>query len=306
MIEVKNLTQHYGAFKALDDVSFTVNSGEVVAFLGPNGAGKTTTMRIITGFMAPTSGDVFINGLDVFDEAIEAKKTLGYLPETPPLYPELTVREYLNFVAELKQVEKDKIKSRVDEVIELTGIQERTNTLIRALSKGYRQRVGIAQSIVNKPSVLILDEPSVGLDPTQVIDIRKLITGLAREEKRTVILSTHILAEAEQICEKAVIINDGKIITDGRIEEIRKNITMTEKQYTVTISLLRNHDAVISKVKEIPSVQEIEKTDDKLIITSSEDIRESISCIAVENSGGLLSMKQEFDSLEQIFVKLVK
>jgi ABC-2 type transport system ATP-binding protein len=221
MIEVKNVTKYYGNFLAIDHINFKVDSGEIVAFLGPNGAGKTTTMRIITGYMPPNEGDVLIDGIDIFENPEEVKAMIGYLPENPPLYPELTVSEFLSFTAELKKVPKDKIKKQVERSIELADLGNRKNTLIRFLSKGLKQRVGIAQSIVNSPKVLVLDEPTVGLDPIQVVDVRKLIKRLSEEEKRTIILSTHILAEASEICQKAVIINNGKIAAVDSIEKLR-------------------------------------------------------------------------------------
>jgi len=209
MVEVINVSKYYGNFLALNSINFKVEKGEIVAFLGPNGSGKTTTMRIITGFLQPSSGKVTVDGMDVFENDFEVKSITGYLPENPPLYPELTVEEYLSFVAELKRVPQNRIKSKVTEVIEKTALTERRKTLIGSLSKGLKQRVGIAQSIVNDPQLLILDEPTVGLDPLQVIEIRNLVKKLAYEEKRTIILSTHILAEASEICEKAIIINNG-------------------------------------------------------------------------------------------------
>ncbi|MEN2998553.1 MAG: ABC transporter ATP-binding protein [Brevinematia bacterium] len=213
-IKLEKVEKYFGEFKALDNVSFEVEEGEIVGFLGPNGAGKTTTMRIITGFMEQTSGRVSVYGFDNLTDQEEIKKIIGYLPEQPPLYPELSVEEYLYFVGEIRNVPKVSLKSRVNEVIELVGLKEKRNFLISHLSKGYRQRVGIAQAIIHNPKILILDEPTIGLDPIQIIEVRELISRLARTEKRTVILSTHILQEVNSVCQRAIIINKGRIVND--------------------------------------------------------------------------------------------
>lgn len=303
MIKVQNVSKHYGDFKAIDDVSFDVNKGEIVAFLGPNGAGKTTTMRIITGFMAPTKGNVLINGVDIFDEPNAVKSTIGYLPEHPPLYPELTVKEYLTFVAELKKVAKDKIKQQVDEVIEMTGLPERRNTLIAFLSKGLKQRVGIAQSIVNSPTVLILDEPSVGLDPKQVIDIRHLINRLAKSENRTIIISTHILKEASDTCEKVVIINDGKIIT---VDSMKNLLVSQQKHFKIQATVARNANKLKDKLKAIGDISKLTINDNKIEIVANSDVREEIAKSIVDSGAGLVGLIRKHDTLEDVFVKLVQ
>lgn len=213
-VKLEGVDKYFGDFKALDGVSFEIEEGEIIGFLGPNGAGKTTTMRIITCFMEQTSGKVSVYGLDNITQKDEIKKIIGYLPEQPPLYPELSVEEYLYFVAEIKDVPKDKIKKRVDEVVELVGLKEKRNFLISHLSKGYRQRVGIAQAIIHNPKLLILDEPTIGLDPIQIIEVRELIKSLSQLEKRTIILSTHILQEVSYVCQRAIIINRGRIVND--------------------------------------------------------------------------------------------
>lgn len=214
VVKLEKVDKYFGDFKALDGVSFEIEEGEIIGFLGPNGAGKTTTMRIITCFMEQTSGKVSVYGLDNITQKDDIKKIIGYLPEQPPLYPELSVEEYLYFVAEIKDVPKDKIKKRVDEVVELVGLTEKRNFLISHLSKGYRQRVGIAQAIIHNPKLLILDEPTIGLDPIQIIEVRELIKSLSQLEKRTIILSTHILQEVNYVCQRAIIINRGRIVND--------------------------------------------------------------------------------------------
>jgi len=227
MIEVKNLTKTYGSITAVDNLSFTVGTGEAAGFLGPNGAGKTTTMRILTGFMPATSGTVTVDGFDVFKDSFEVRKRIGYLPETPPLYLEMTVRSYLRHVGRLKAIASSEIRSAADRVIEDCGLEHVAGRLCGHLSKGYRQRVGLAQALIHRPSVLVLDEPTVGLDPAQIIDIRALIRGLAAE--RTVILSTHILPEVQQICQKVVMINRGRIVLDQSMADLTRERSLEEE-----------------------------------------------------------------------------
>jgi ABC-2 type transport system ATP-binding protein len=218
MVYVHKLTKRYGSLVAVENLSFQLEKGEVLGFLGPNGAGKTTTMRIITGYMPPTKGTVHIEGLDIIDYPLQAKKLIGYLPENPPLYNDMSVSEYLNFVADVKQVSANEKRSSIFNVMEQCGLTDVRKRIIGHLSKGYRQRVGIAQALVNNPSVLILDEPTIGLDPKQIIEIRELIKNLSGD--RTVILSTHILPEVTMICSKVVIINQGKIVLEESLESI--------------------------------------------------------------------------------------
>ncbi|MEJ5283866.1 MAG: ABC transporter ATP-binding protein [Brevinematia bacterium] len=301
MLTLSNVVKYYGDFLALDNISFEINSGDIIAFLGPNGSGKTTTMRIITGFFAPTEGKVTFEGYDVTEMPEIVKSKIGYLPENPPVYPELTVFEYLTFVAELKKMPHNEIKKRVENVIEITGLKERQNFLISSLSKGYRQRVGIAQSIVNNPDLLILDEPTVGLDPLQVIEIRNLIKTLSQEEKRTIILSTHILSEASEICEKAIIINKGKIVAYDRIENLR-NLT---SNFNIEITIKRNSNVLKNKLMNLSSITEIKEKDNGFIIFAKEDIREEIVRLSVEADSGLIEIKLNKTTLEEVFVKLV-
>jgi ABC-2 type transport system ATP-binding protein len=218
MIEVKNLTKVYGDFVAVKDVSFKAESGSILGFLGPNGAGKTTTMRIITGFMPATTGTVLIDGLDVFTQSLEARRKIGYLPENPPLYPDMRVEAYLRFVAKLRGVPKQKVQSALDHVLGVCGLTDMAHRICGQLSKGYRQRVGLAQALIHDPPVLVLDEPTIGLDPRQIHEIRSLIHNLSSE--RTVVLSTHILPEVSQICDKVVIIADGHVVLQEYLKQL--------------------------------------------------------------------------------------
>ncbi|MCX7820492.1 MAG: ABC transporter ATP-binding protein [Brevinematales bacterium] len=302
MLTLSNVVKYYGNFLALDNISFEINRGDIVAFLGPNGSGKTTTMRIITGFFAPSAGDVTFQGYKVTEMPKLVKSQIGYLPENPPIYPELTVTEYLTFVAELKKMPLSTIKNRVDNVIEMTGLKDKKNFLIGSLSKGYRQRVGIAQSIVNNPALLILDEPTVGLDPLQVIEIRSLIRTLSQEEKRTIILSTHILSEASEICKQAIIINKGKIVAYDKIENLRN----FSSSFNIEISTKRNNEILKNKILKLQNVLEIQEKENGFIILAKEDIREEIVRLSVETNAGLVEIKLNKTTLEEVFVKLVK
>src|SRR5271166_5503977 len=219
MIEVKNLTKAYGNFVAVKDVSFKAESGSILGFLGPNGAGKTTTMRIITGYMPATAGTVLIDGLDIFSQSLEARRKIGYLPENPPLYPDMRVEAYLRFVAKLRGVPRAKIEPALEHVLEVCGLADMAHRICGKLSKGYRQRVGLAQALIHDPPVLVLDEPTIGLDPRQIHEIRGLIKTMATSD-RTVVLSTHILPEVSQICDKVVIINEGRVALERRISDL--------------------------------------------------------------------------------------
>ncbi|HVN88134.1 MAG TPA: ATP-binding cassette domain-containing protein [Candidatus Binatia bacterium] len=226
MIEVRNLTKRYGDITAVSDVSFTAQTGQILGFLGPNGAGKTTTMRIITGFLPATSGTVKVAGFDIFDESYEVRKRIGYLPENPPLYNDMSVTTYLQFVARIKGIGTRELSEALDRALQVCGLTEVSNRLLGHLSKGYRQRVGLAQALIHNPTVLVLDEPTIGLDPRQIIDIRTLIRELARD--RTVILSTHILPEVSQLCEKVVIINAGRVVLEGSIEDLTRDASLEQ------------------------------------------------------------------------------
>lgn len=303
MLEVRHVTKRYGQFEAVSDISFSVKKGSIVAFLGPNGAGKTTTMRMITGYMPPTSGSILLEGMDVFEEAEVCKQKIGYLPENPPLYPELTVYEYLEFVANIKQVPPEKKAAAIDEAIEKTNLQERRHTLIAQLSKGLKQRVGIAGAVVNQPSLLILDEPTVGLDPLQVIEIRNLIKQLAKEEGRTVMLSTHILAEAEEICEEAIIIHNGRIMASESIDKLKQGL---KEQFHITIEVKRESHKIPDILAGIEGIVEVKPTENGAILTSTRDCREEIASRVVQGGLGLVGLSQNIEDLESVFLKLVK
>lgn len=261
MLKVKNLVKKYDKFTAVNDISFEIDKGEILGFLGPNGAGKSTTMNIISGYIMATSGNVLIGDYNIAERPIDAKKLIGYLPENPPLYLDMKVREYLKFVVELKKVKKEDRKAEVDRVISLTGLDEVKDRIIRNLSKGYKQRVGIAQAIVGNPDLVILDEPTVGLDPNQIIEIRNLIKSLKNEH--TVIISTHILSEVEMLCDKVVIINKGEIKADDKLENLTKDKSLEEVFVELT------NQEVIVKEEEIEEGfdenkdVEIEDTDEK-------------------------------------------
>jgi ABC-2 type transport system ATP-binding protein len=246
MVEVRGLTKYYGDFRAIENVSFTAQRGEILGFLGPNGAGKTTTMRIITGFMPPTEGTVTVEGYNTLEEPLEARRSIGYLPENPPLYPDMTVSSYLKFVGRIKGVSKSDLAAALDRVLQKCILTDVASRIISRLSKGYRQRVGLAQALIHNPPVLILDEPTIGLDPKQIIEIRRLIKELASE--RTVILSTHILPEVSQLCSKVVIINDGTVVVEKQLKELAQGESL-EAVFLRYIS----EDAPGEAMKEIAS-----------------------------------------------------
>jgi ABC-2 type transport system ATP-binding protein len=298
-IKVQNITKLYGHQKALDNVSFDIKSGEIVGFLGPNGAGKTTLMKILTGFIPPSSGDVFINGKNVLENSMEVRKIIGYLPEQNPLYLDMYIVEFLNFVAGIYKI-KNRVK-RIEEVVYLTGLEPEINKKISSLSKGYRQRVGLAQAIIHDPEVLILDEPTSGLDPNQIVEIRNLIQNLGKE--KTVLLSTHIMQEVDAICDRIVIINNGVLVADdstGDFHSIGKNITGT-----LLIEL-----AKVAEEKDIKSIKGVKKVVNvsgaKYIVEfdASLDIRTDVFNFAVKSNNTVLSMQIKEKTLEQVFSEL--
>ncbi len=315
MIEVEHLTKSYGAGLAVNDISFTVNKGEILGFLGPNGAGKTTTMRILTGYLPATGGTARVAGFDVFDDSMEVRQRIGYLPETPPLYPEMDVTNYLKFVARIKGVASSDLDRRVDTAMSLTGLTERRSELIKRLSRGYKQRVGIAQAIVHNPDVVILDEPTIGLDPNQIIEVRKLIKGLAGEH--TVILSTHILPEVEMTCDRVVIINKGKIAAI----DTPKNLTTQRKGSERVIVQVRGQargdatndiDDIKAKLDEIEGVSAVtlgESPNEETVAITVEseqgtDLRGKIAAQLVNGGFELLELRAVSISLEDTFRQL--
>lgn len=302
MIEVRELSKAYGPHKAIDRISFSVKKGEVVGFLGPNGAGKTTTMKIITGFMPPSSGVAKVGGYDVFDNPIEVKKRIGYLPETPPVYGEMTVESYLRFVARLKGVEKSRVKPLVDRAIERTELGNVRKRLIQNLSKGYRQRVGISQALVSEPEVLILDEPTVGLDPRQVAEVRTLIKELAGEH--TVILSTHILPEVQATCERIIIINKGQIVAEDSLESLGRRMKSSVRVH-VRVGTVK--EGLREQLLAVPGVQTVtNKSGETFEIDTdgSKDVAQQIAARVVSSGAGLLELREEAFNLEDVFLKL--
>jgi len=303
MIEVQNLSKSYGGILAIQDLSFQVNKGEVVGFLGPNGAGKSTTMKIITGFMAPSSGQAIVCGFDVFENPIEVKKRIGYLPETPPVYMDMKVRDYLKYVAELKGVEKSKLEKNVANAVEKTQLGSVEKRLIHNLSKGFRQRVGIAQALVSDPEVLILDEPTVGLDPKQVSEIRDLIKELRGHH--TIILSTHILPEVQATCERIVIIHKGKIVAQDSLSNLANLQTGSRK---VNLKLKRPSSDMardLSSISGVLKVQPGNSPQDWILDTQeSDEVVERIASQVIQKGYGLLEITSARADLEDIFLKL--
>ena len=306
MIEVQHLTKRYGRVTAVDDVSFRVERGEILGFLGPNGAGKTTTMRILTGYIPATEGKAIVAGFDVFDQPIEAKRRTGYLPETPPLYPDMSVAEYLNFVASIKGVPANEKRQRIQQVMIKTRIDDMANRLCSKLSKGYRQRVGLAQSIIHNPDVLILDEPTAGLDPKQIIETRQLIKQLAGDH--TIILSTHILPEVSQTCQRVVIINKGRVVAVDTPDNLTARLRGSETMY---IQIDANGLDASGALRRVPGVTRVVESDRREPAVGYEveserghDVRRELARIVVSSGWGLLELRPMRISLEDIFLSL--
>ena len=300
-IKVEQITKKYGKQKALDSISFQINSGEIVGLLGPNGAGKSTLMKILSCFIPPTSGDAFVCGFDVMEQSLDVRKKVGYLPEQNPLYLEMYVREFLLFIAGIHKLGKEK-NARVEEMIAMTGLEVEQNKKIGTLSKGYRQRVGLAQAMMHNPEVLILDEPTSGLDPNQIIDIRNLIKKIGKE--KTVILSTHIMQEVEAVCNRAIIINKGIIVADDLTQNLHllhknKNKITVEFNSTVSLELLKKIHGVTQVVHKKDHIWEFQAKD-------SEEVRTNIFNFAVQNKLAVLSMHKEDSSMEDVFHQLTK
>ena len=308
MIDVQHLTKDYGAYRAIDDVTFAVERGEVLGFLGPNGAGKTTTMRILTGYMPASSGTVTIAGHDVFKQSVEARRRVGYLPETVPLYTEMSVRGYLDFMAKIKGIPRAERRAQIDRVMKATRITERANQLIEKLSKGFRQRVGLAQALLGNPDVLILDEPTVGLDPKQIIEVRNLIRGFGGDH--TVILSTHILPEVSMTCSRVIIINDGRVVAVDTPDNLTRRLRGSE---AIQIEVRGPRAAVIERLKRVPRVLGVTVASDgrndavtayNVACELGADAREQLAAAVVNGGFGLLELRQSGMSLEDIFLKL--
>ncbi len=305
MIEVQHLTKRYGRVTAVNDVTFRVERGEILGFLGPNGAGKTTTMRILTGFMPATEGKAIVAGFDVFDQPLEAKRRTGYLPETPPLYPDMTVQEYLDFVAKIKGVLSADRRQRVKTVMERIRIDDMANRLCSKLSKGYKQRVGLAQAIIHNPDVLILDEPTAGLDPKQIIETRELIKELAGDH--TIILSTHILPEVSQTCQRVVIINKGHVVAVDTPDNLTARLRGSETLY-VQVDAVGDAAATLGQVAGVTRVTEADRRDSlvgyEVESEHGHDVRRELARSVVGSGWGLLELRPMRMSLEEIFLSL--
>lgn len=306
MIEVQHLSKRYGPFTAVDDVSFSVGAGEILGFLGPNGAGKTTTMRIITGYMPASEGTVTVAGHDVFSDAIEAKKRTGYLPETPPLYPDMSVRDYVSFVARIKGVPSREVRGRVDDVMKKTHIADMASRHCGKLSKGYKQRVGLAQALIHNPDVLVLDEPTAGLDPKQIIEARQLITELGGNH--TVVLSTHILPEVSQTCNRVVIIARGKVVAVDTPDNLTARLRGSETMYLQVAAPGADVTPALSAIAGITRVK-AEAGENGLVsieVDSAQghDVRRELAATVVHQGWGLLELRPMRMSLEDIFLSL--
>ncbi|HTL44159.1 MAG TPA: ABC transporter ATP-binding protein [Vicinamibacterales bacterium] len=306
MIEVQHLTKRYGRVTAVDDVSFRVERGEILGFLGPNGAGKTTTMRILTGYMPATEGRATVAGYDVFDKPIEAKRRTGYLPETPPLYPDMTVREYLDFVARIKGVSSAERAARVDAVMRRTHVDDMASRHCGKLSKGYRQRVGLAQALLHNPEVLILDEPTAGLDPKQIIETRDLIRGLAGDH--TIILSTHILPEVSQTCQRVVIINKGRVVAVDTPDNLTARLRGAETLYVEVDARGQDVAAALARIPGVTRVGHADQRHDsgayEVESERGHDVRRDIAREIVTSGWGLLELRPMRMSLEEVFLQV--
>ena len=306
MIEVQHLTKRYGPVTAVDDVSFRVERGEILGFLGPNGAGKTTTMRILTGYMPPTEGKAIVAGFDVFDQPIEAKRRTGYLPETPPLYPDMSVLEYLQFVAKIKGVPSGERRQRIQQVMARTRIDDMASRLTGRLSKGYKQRVGLAQALIHNPDVLILDEPTAGLDPKQIIETRELIKELAGDH--TIILSTHILPEVAQTCQRIVIINKGRVVAVDTPDNLTARLRGSSTMYVEVDAGGADAGSSLARVPGVTRVVEADRRDGHVAFEidseRGRDVRRDLARAVVASGWGLLEMRPMRMSLEDVFLSL--
>ena len=300
MIKVSGLTKDYGARRAIHNLSFDAQQGEIVGFLGPNGAGKTTTMRILTGYMPPSDGEAIVAGYDVVEESLEVRRRVGYLPETVPLYTEMVVFDYLKYMGELRHIPN--VDDRVDEVLDMVGLIDRANGFIGNLSKGMRQRVGLAQALLHRPEVLILDEPTIGLDPGQVVEVRELIREIGRE--RTVLLSTHLLNEAQNLCDRVLIINKGKIVAEDTTENLQARLLGAER---VIVRVRGEADELADTIKSVKGVRKVETLDDGAVefeFASGKDLRPEVAKQVIKDGYDLLELRPLGMSLEEIFLEL--
>lgn len=301
MIQVKDLSKNYGSFQALSEISFQARRGEILGFLGPNGAGKTTTMRILTGYMPPTAGSAQVAGFDVIDDSLEVRKRVGYLPETVPLYPELSAKEYLTFMGSLRRVPD--LDDRVDEVLTEVGLQDRAESYAGNLSKGLRQRLGLAQALLHQPEVLILDEPTIGLDPAQVIGVRDLIREVGAD--RTVMLSTHILSEAQQICDRVLIINQGRIVAEDTPNNLQAQLAGATR---IRIRTSSDSESLVKLLGNLSDIDEIRPIEGGVEVSGppGKDLRPLIARMVVESGLDLLELSASSVSLERIFLQLTQ
>ena len=302
MIQVNGLTKDYGARRAIDNLSFDAEQGEIVGFLGPNGAGKTTTMRILTGYMPPTDGTAIVAGYDVVEESLEVRKRVGYLPETVPLYNDMTALDYLKFMADLRKIPNS--EERAYETLEKVNLEDRANSFIGNFSKGMRQRMGLAQALIHRPEVLILDEPTIGLDPAQVVEMRNVIREIGKD--RTVLLSTHILSEAQQICDRVLIINKGQIVTEDTPENLQSRLAGSQR---VLVRVRGEADELPAKIGKVKGVRDVETKEDGAIefeFSAGQDVRPLVAKTVVQAGYDLLEMRPIGLSLEEIFLELTR
>jgi ABC-2 type transport system ATP-binding protein len=302
MIQVEGLTKDYGTRRALYNISFDANQGEIVGFLGPNGAGKTTTMRILTGYMPPTDGTALVAGYDVVEESLEVRRRVGYLPETVPLYNDMTALDYLKFMADLRQLPNS--EERAYDSLEMVNLSERANSYIGTFSKGMRQRVGLAQALLHRPEVLILDEPTIGLDPTQVVEVRNVIREIGRD--RTVLFSTHILSEAQQICDRVLIINKGQIVAEDTPENLQARVLGAER---VVLRVRGDADGLSETVKKVKGTRRVEAKQDDSVefeFSAGQDVRPQVAKAVIQAGYELIEMRPVGISLEEIFLELTQ
>ena len=305
IIEAGNLTHYYGPQPAIEDVEFKVQRGEILGFLGPNGAGKTTTMRILTGYMPPTRGTVQIDGMDIVKDSLECRKKIGYLPETVPLHTDMTVKNYLTFMGSLRGMSRRSINEQLGNVIEICRLQDYYKTIVGKLSKGYRQRDGIAQAILHEPEILVMDEPTIGIDPIQVVETRRLIQDIGKQQ--TVVLSSHILPEVSMVCGRVLIINQGQIVAEDTPDNLATRLQATQQILVEISSTNKKIQPVLENIEGVTGVKRQRNTDNttfEITVADGYDVRDAISKVIIENDCSLLSMQLNSMSLEQIFLKL--
>jgi ABC-2 type transport system ATP-binding protein len=301
-VVIENLVKSYGKQNAVDNISFAVKTGEIVGFLGPNGAGKSTTMKIATGYLPPTQGSVKVCDYEVTQNSMEVRRNIGYLPEHNPLYLDMYVREYLQFIGQLHQIKGKNLKNRIIELVEICGLTREQNKKIASLSKGYRQRVGLAQALIHNPPVLILDEPTTGLDPNQIVEIRNLIKNIGKE--KTVIISTHNMPEVEVVCDRAIIINLGKIVADSPVAELKN---FTKKENIISVEFEKSIDEkILQSIEGVNSVKKLSETHYQIHSNTEIDVRGKIFKLAGEQNWTLLGLQQQESSLESVFQNLTK